>query len=52
MVIIAAALIYRKYFKQKKAGGQSADKMPGKSPFSSKPSDDDYEPYSKKNTNT
>jgi hypothetical protein len=51
MVIIAAALIYRKYFKQKKTGGQSEGRLPGKSLFSSHSSDDDYEPYSKKETN-
>jgi hypothetical protein len=47
MVVIAAALIYRKYFKQKKAGGKNDGKLPGKSVHSSHPTEDDYEPYSK-----
>ena len=47
MVVLAAALIYRKYGKNKKAGETTDHKMPAKSHSS----DDDYEPYSKNNNN-
>jgi len=44
LVVLAAALIYRKYGRKKKAGAQTEYKMPGES----QASDDDYEPYSDK----
>jgi len=49
LVVIAAALLYRKYGKKKKTDGRGEKSMPGKSPFSSQSAEEDYEPYSKKN---
>jgi len=49
MVVLAGALIYRKYGKKNKTEGKKDNKLPGKSLFSSQSADDDYEPYSKKN---
>ena len=48
MVVLAGALIYRKYGKKNKTEGKKESKLPGKSLFSSHSTDDDYEPYSKK----
>jgi hypothetical protein len=47
LVILTAALLYRKYGKSLKSAGGGIKKS--KSIFSSQSSDDDYEPYSKKN---
>lgn len=49
LVIMTAALLYRKYGKRIKTEGWS--KKGGKTIFGSQSSDDDYEPYSKKNEN-
>ena len=46
LVILAAALLYRKYGKRLKTEEWGIKKS--KSIFTSQPSDDDYEPYSKK----
>jgi len=48
MVILAGALLYRKYGKKIKAGQKNDGRIPGKSIFSSQAADEDYEPYSKK----
>jgi hypothetical protein len=50
MVVIAAALVYRKYFRNKKTGGAAAGRMPGKPHLTSHPNEEEYEPYSKKNS--
>ena len=46
LVIMTAALLYRKYGKKLKTQGWGIKRS--KSIFSSQASDDDYEPYSKK----
>jgi len=48
MVILAGALLYRKYGKKLRADQKNEKRIPGKSIFSSQVADDDYEPYSKK----
>jgi hypothetical protein len=48
LIILAAALLYRKYGKKKKTELGAGKKMPGTSILSSNPADDDYEPYSNK----
>jgi hypothetical protein len=50
MVVLAGALIYRKYGKKNKTGEKRERKLPGKSFLSSQSEDNDYEPYSKRNT--
>jgi hypothetical protein len=47
LIILAAALLYRKYGKKNSRTG-IGKKIPAKSIFTSQPGDDDYEPYSKK----
>jgi hypothetical protein len=47
LVIMTAALLYLKYGKSLKSEGWGIKKS--KTNFSSQSSDDDYEPYSKKN---
>jgi hypothetical protein len=44
---LTVALLYRKY-KKKNSGAAAGKKMPDKPMFSSHHADDDYEPYSKK----
>ena len=50
LLALAAALLYRKYGKKNKTTDSGGILMKGKSALSSKTSDDDYEPYSKKNS--
>jgi hypothetical protein len=50
LVILTAALLYYKYTKKKKADGTTEKTTAGKSLFASHSADDDYEPYSKKNS--
>jgi hypothetical protein len=47
LVALTAALLYRKFTNKKKTGG-SAQGKPDKPIFSSGSGDDEYEPYSKK----
>jgi hypothetical protein len=49
LLTITAALLYRKYVKKNKSGEGKGNLITGKSAFSPKSADDDYEPYSKKN---
>jgi hypothetical protein len=51
MVALAAALLYRKYGKKKKTDERSKKNLADKSLFSSQSTDEEYEPYSKKNSN-
>jgi hypothetical protein len=47
LVILAAALLYRKYGKKKKSENSTGEKITHKSKLSSHSADEDYEPYSK-----
>jgi hypothetical protein len=47
---LAAALLYRKYGKKNRPKEGAGKITTGKSLLSSRPAEDDYEPYSKKNT--
>jgi len=49
MVLLAGALLYRKYGKKTNTAVKKENKLPGKSLFSSHSEEDNYEPYSKKN---
>jgi hypothetical protein len=51
-VILAAALLYRKYGKGNKRRDSIEQGMPPKQGFNVRSSDDDYEPYSNKRDNT
>ena len=50
LIALTAALLYRKYGKKNKTKDGGGILTKGKSSFSSKTSDDEYEPYSKKNS--
>jgi hypothetical protein len=50
LLAMSAGLLYRKYVKGNKAKNNLPKGMPGKSLFSSQPADEEYEPYSKKDT--
>ena len=50
MVALAGALLYRKYGKKYKTEAKKESKLSGKSAFSLHSEDDNYEPYSKKNS--
>jgi hypothetical protein len=47
LLLLTAALLYRKYRKKKPAAGKG-QKLPAGSIFASHDADDEYEPYSKK----
>ena len=49
MAVLAAALLFRKYWKKNRSEKGRVKRMAGNSLFSSSPQDEEYLPYSKNN---